>query len=115
VECLIDGVACRLKPGGRFILTFRDLTGTLHGTDRFIPVRGDDDRLMTCFLEYEADTVVVHDLIHLREDGAWVLHMSSYRKLRLAPDRVRDGLSRRGFAVSPAQSAGRLTLIAATR
>src|SRR5690606_20914581 len=44
-----------LAPGGRFVLGFRDLTAELRGTDRFIPVRSDSHRIMTCFLEYEPE------------------------------------------------------------
>jgi len=40
-------------------LSFRDLTPDLTGLNRFIPVRSDPDRIMTCFLEYEPETVIV--------------------------------------------------------
>jgi len=49
--------------------TYRDLTKELEGLDRFIPVRS-DDKIMTCFLEYEsAESVAVHDLIYTRVGG----------------------------------------------
>ena len=39
---------------------------------------------MTCFLEYEPETVVVHDLIHSRSGEGWNLRESSCRKLRIS-------------------------------
>jgi SAM-dependent methyltransferase len=86
-ECvtnLFAEVNRRLVPGGKFILGFRDLSQELFGVDRFVPIRGDNDRVMTCFLEYEPETVIVHDLIHVREGEGWTLHKSAYRKLRLS-------------------------------
>ncbi|WP_225839567.1 class I SAM-dependent methyltransferase [Streptomyces sp. NK08204] len=87
VSRLLHDVATALRPGGRFLATYRDLSREVQGTDRFIPVRGTDDRLLTCFLDYtDDDTVQVHDLLHLRgADGGWELRTSSYPKLRLDP------------------------------
>lgn len=104
-----------LAPGGRLVLGFRDLTAELRGTDRFIPVRSDSHRIMTCFLEYEPETVVVHDLIHVRDGEDWVLRKSSYRKLRLDPDWVAARLTACGFAVQRADPIGRMSVIVADR
>ena len=73
-----------LAPGGHFVLSFRDYSVALEGEARFIPVRSDERRILTCFLEYEEDTVVVHDILHERAGDAWETRVSSYRKLRLA-------------------------------
>ena len=115
VERLFADVFRLLLPGGVFVLTFRDLSQEMTGVDRFIPVRSDADRIMTCFLEFAAETVTVHDLIHHREPGGWVLHKSSYKKLRLAPAWVAAGLARAGFEVSVDRSAGRLHALVARR
>ncbi|WBO68519.1 class I SAM-dependent methyltransferase [Streptomyces camelliae] len=86
VPALLGDISRVLAPGGHLVLTYRDLTVELHGTDRFIPVRSSDDRLLTCFLEYrDEDTVIVHDLLHTRVDGSWRQRASSYPKLRIAP------------------------------
>jgi SAM-dependent methyltransferase len=117
VSGLFGAVSRALMPGGQFIVTYRDLAnGELRGLDRFIPVRGDEQRVMTCFLEYESpDTVVVHDLINvLEQDGNWTLHKSSYRKLRLAIDWVREQLIAAGFSITLLRP-GRLVTIAATK
>ena len=71
---------------------------------------------MTCFLEYESpETVIVHDLVNIREgDEKWTLQKSSYRKIRLSIDWVREALSAAGLAIT-AQHSGRLIMIAATK
>lgn len=87
VTALLHDVARSLTVDGQLVLTYRDLTRPLEGTDRFLPVRADADRIMTCFLEYlDDDTVVVHDLIHVRTGDTWTQQISSYPKLRIAPD-----------------------------
>jgi hypothetical protein len=66
-------------------------------------------------LEYEAESVVVNDLIHVRDGASWALHTSSYRKLRLnAADMARE-LRDLGFVIQASQPAGRLHAIAATK
>ncbi|MDO0930423.1 class I SAM-dependent methyltransferase [Streptomyces sp. DG2A-72] len=85
VPVLLGHIGRALASGGHLVVTYRDLTAELRGTDRFIPVRSSDDRLLTCFLEYrDEDTVIVHDLLHTRTNGSWQQQASSYPKLRLA-------------------------------
>ena len=63
---------------------------------------------MTCFLEYEPDAVLVHDLIHLREGTGWRLTTGAYRKLRLAPNWVEAQLRSGGLVDVGGFAAGRL-------
>lgn len=118
-ECctnLFAEVNRRLAPGGKFILGFRDLSQELFGMDRFVPIRGDSGRVMTCFLEYEPEVVIVHDLIHVREGEGWKLHKSAYRKLRLPLDWVEGQLRQQGFnLLERQQTAGVWTVMAAKR
>jgi 2-polyprenyl-3-methyl-5-hydroxy-6-metoxy-1,4-benzoquinol methylase len=100
VATLFREVAASLRPGGVFAATFRDYaTAALRGDSRFILVRGDGERVLTCFLEYADTTVTVHDLLHQRENGAWQLRVSSYPKLRLAPQWAVEQLSSLGLTV----------------
>lgn len=99
VETLCALASERLRPGGKFITTFRDYTSALEGPARFIPVRSDDDCILTCFLEYGADHVDVHDMLHERDGSQWKLRVSSYRKLRLSPEWVSAALRTSGFDV----------------
>jgi SAM-dependent methyltransferase len=117
VQRLLRGTFDALAPGGVFVLSFRDLSTPLEGLDRFIPVRSDHDRIMTCFLEDEGDRVRVHDLIHTRRpDGTWQLAKSSYCKLRLSPSWVAGRLCEAGFTVEPVASGPRgMCIITARR
>lgn len=99
VSALLRDCYAALKPKGRLILTFRDLSQELAGLDRFIPVQSDADRVMVCVLEYEPKTVLVHDLIHTRNADGWRLDKSCYRKLRLAPKDVSRALRDMGFEI----------------
>jgi len=97
VDFLVQEVVESLARGGRFVLSFRDYTEPLQDEKRFIPVRSDERRILTCFLEYEEDNVVVHDILHERQGDAWETSVSSYRKLRLTPERVISSLESFGF------------------
>lgn len=96
---LIAEGAETLPAGGRFVVTFRDYSQALAGEQRFIPVRSDENRILTCFLEYSDAHVTVHDLLYEREASGWKLRVSSYRKLRLAPAWVVGALESAGFSV----------------
>lgn len=97
VESLFADVAAAIAPRGTFVLSFRDYTAPLQAEHRFIPVKSDADRILTCFLEYEDGYVTVHDLLHERQGGEWRQRISAYRKLRLAPDWVVSALGKAGF------------------
>jgi SAM-dependent methyltransferase len=97
VDYLIQEVADLLAPDGRFVLSFRDYTTPLEDEQRFIPVRSDERRILTCFLDYDADMVTVYDILYEREGDAWETRVSSYRKLRVAPDHVIGSLESLGF------------------
>jgi SAM-dependent methyltransferase len=100
VTDLLDAVSESLKPGGVFAATFRDYVGReLKGDERFILVRRDEERVLSCFLEYGPDHVMVHDLLTERADQQWTQTVSSYAKLRLSPDWLAAQLERRGLSV----------------
>ncbi|MFJ9840228.1 class I SAM-dependent methyltransferase [Kitasatospora sp. NPDC101155] len=117
VAALLRGAAAALAPGGRLVLTFRDLTRPLAGTERFLPVRSTPDRIMTCFLEYpDEDTALVHDLIHTRAGEGWTQQVSSYPKLRLAVGWVEDQVRAAGLEVRHSETNARgLHVLAAVR
>ncbi|MCB9414952.1 MAG: class I SAM-dependent methyltransferase [Actinobacteria bacterium] len=87
-----------LAPGGWFALSFRDLTRTPTGADRFIPVRSDESTILTCFLEDAGDHVAVHDIVHRRQpDGSWSQQVGSYLKLKLTVPQVESLLTEAGY------------------
>jgi SAM-dependent methyltransferase len=102
-----------LEPGGKLVITYRDLSREAAELDRFIPVRSDDTTILTCFLEFEPETVKVHDLVYRRLDGQWTFRKSFYRKLRLAQSWVEAELVRAGFSIAEASvERGFVTLVA---
>ncbi len=114
VISLFDKVFKTLESRGKFILTFRDLTFELTELDRFLPVKSDENTVFTCFLEYETDTVKVHDIVYKKTSGEWKLYKSFYRKLRLSQDWVHTTLSDTGFTVIESSvDKGFVTVIAA--
>ena len=99
VRTLFDKVYSAVESGDRLVLSFRNLTVELREVDRFIPVQNDDHTIFTCFLEYEKDTVKVHDIIYEKKDRQWALKKSFFRKLRISPDWTRSYLQSIGFAL----------------
>lgn len=97
---LISDVALRLSPGGRAVWSWRDLTSIPAGEARFLPVRSDAQRILTCFLEDEGpEHVRVYDVLHEREGGGFRQRVSSYLKLRLSPPSVDGWLAEAGLAI----------------
>ena len=98
LETLFDAVRDALAPGGLFAASFRDYAGpALQGDARYIVVKRDEERVLTCFLEYGPAQVVVHDILTERHDRQWVQTVSAYPKLRLAPAHVIERLQARGL------------------
>lgn len=113
VRTVLAGAADVLVRGGRIVVGFRDQTVALTGLDRFISIQTGEDAIMTCFLEYEPETIVVNDLIHVRENAKWRLCKSCYRKLRLDPGWVAATAQELGFVVDHRDEAfGLVTLVA---
>ncbi len=100
VATLLVNTHAALREGGELVLEFRDLATELQGVDRAIPVRLDEDRIMTTFLEYEPGRVNVHDMVFNKEASGWVVEKSAYSKLRLGPDVVLYLLHQSGFEIT---------------
>jgi SAM-dependent methyltransferase len=115
VERLVRDVATSLRPGGRFVATFRDYTRPAAGDARFIAVRSDANRIHTCFLEEQPDHMLVHDIVHERDGAVWRMKVSSYPKLRLAPQAVAEVLRYAGLEAAVASGARGMVRITAVR
>lgn len=116
VETLLAAVADALPRGGVFATTFRDYASrTLQGDQRFILVRADEKRILTCFLEFGDASVTVHDVLTEKDQGNWRQKVSAYPKLRLAPDWVAAQLTGRGFSVRRDSTANGMARIVATK
>ena len=102
-----------LLPNGKVVLTFRDYSNELSDTDRFIPVKSDSQRILTCFLEYFPDKIRVTDLLHEFENNRWVQKVSSYYKTRIGADEALSMLKDSGFKIVLSHlTKGIITLIA---
>jgi len=104
VQTLIKKIVSVLTTKGKLILSFRDLTASLSGTQRFIPVRSDENRIHTCFLEYFPHHVMVTDILHEKVEGQWKLKVSSYPKLRLSIEIIKNLLIENGFTFDTAET-----------
>lgn len=115
VSSLFAKVFLSLVENGKFIATFRDLSTELTELNRFIPVKNDENTLLTCFLEYEPDTVKVHDLVYEKSNDGWKLNKSFYRKLRLSQQWVEKQLKNAGFDNIVSQADKGMVTIMATK
>jgi SAM-dependent methyltransferase len=116
VASLLRDVAAGLVPNGMFVATFRDYASCeLTGPQRFVPVRGDERRILTCFLEYFPDHVQVHDLVHQLDGGHWRCSVSSYRKLRLPKEWVLKEMHDAGLSCTVDRAENGLIQLAARK
>lgn len=99
IQQLLVDVYAQLAPGGRFVVSYRDLSAMPEGVDRFIPVRSTKDTIMTCFLEANGTTVIVHDLIQTREGAGWNMEISAYPKLIIHIDELKSKAIEAGFSI----------------
>ncbi len=83
VKELIKNAAENLYTNGKLVLSYRDLSAELTGTSRFIQVKSEESRLLTCFLEYFDSYVNVNDILHEKINDKWQMKVSSYPKLKL--------------------------------
>jgi cyclopropane fatty-acyl-phospholipid synthase-like methyltransferase len=115
IAIFLEGITGLLSSGGNLVLSFRDYTTAQEGDRRFIPVKSDENRILTCFLEYTEDSVRVTDLLHERNADSWVQKISSYNKVRVNPAEINDHLMELGMIVSLAEPINRLFTIIAVK
>ena len=94
VEQLLEKISDHLEPAGKVVISFRELITELKNEARFIPVRSDEKRILTCFLEYFPSYVMVHDILHEWQSGKWIQKVSCYPKLRLSEEFISNTFER---------------------
>jgi SAM-dependent methyltransferase len=99
IEKLIEDVFDVLVPNGKFILSFRDYTNELLAEQRFIPVKNDENKILTCFLDYQIDKIMVSDLLYENINGEWKFSVSSYPKYRIKKQLMIDILKNADFEI----------------
>lgn len=115
VAMLLNRCFTVLQPGGKLVVSFRDYSVPLMGTERFIPVKSDENRILTCVLDYEDEYVTVTDLLHSHTPQGWKQEISAYRKVRIAPPEMEKLLVTAGFTVLFQGPAGRMVTILAQK
>ena len=115
VRKFIADCAQTLAQGGLLLLSFRDYSHALTGDERFIPVKSDDARILTCILDYSDDTVRVTDLLHEKSAGGWTQKVSSYHKVRLRTEHVINCIEAQGMTVRVHQTVNRMVYILAVK
>ncbi|KAI9008550.1 methyltransferase type 11 [Hyaloraphidium curvatum] len=115
---LLRDAASNLVPGGRIVLSFRHLK-KLEGLDRFIPVRSEDNRIFTVFLETPegedrvGGKVLVHDLVYVKDPaGSWTLAKSFYPKIRIDSASVVAMLRGEGLEISRVEDGPMIFVVA---
>jgi SAM-dependent methyltransferase len=104
---LFGSIHTALAPGASLVLSFRDLTRPRSGPHRFLMSRADNNRILSCFLEYvDDDFVLVHDIVHQRDGEQWTMRVSAYPKLRLSSDWIAQQLRDCGFDVATVKTDG---------
>lgn len=115
VEQLIKDCAGKLCNQGKLILSFRDYTHAVAGNDRFIPVKSDESRILTCCLDYFDGKVLVTDLLFTKLENGWQQSVSSYFKVRVTSITIEGFLQKHGFNILHLDSVNRMVTIIAQK
>lgn len=115
VTKLIMNIHKVLCKNGRIILSFRDYFQELKGNDRFIEVKSDKDRILTCFLEYDHHFVNVTDILYERVNDVWEQKISTYPKVRIFAFDIVALLEEIGFTIEYNQILNGLSTIIAVK
>ncbi|MFN3405645.1 MAG: methyltransferase domain-containing protein [Cytophagaceae bacterium] len=86
VQQLVADIADTSGKEMKLIFSFRDYSVSLTDLNRFIPVKSDDKRILTCVLDFHTEYVLVTDLLHEKTSHGWIQKVSSYKKLRIDPE-----------------------------
>lgn len=115
IQQLIKDCTDMLVSKGKLILSFRDYTHALSGNNRFIPVKSDENRILTCCLDYTEEKVQVTDLLYTRKGSSWQQRISSYYKVRVSPDQVAEFMESCGLKILFTDTVNRMTTIIAQK
>jgi SAM-dependent methyltransferase len=115
VDEFIANIVESLSPSGKIIFSFRDYSNKLEGIERFIPVKSDENKILTCVLDYEDDYVNVTDLLYEKTENKWTTKVSSYKKVRLITNNINDRLENFGMHIDSCDVINRLVTIIATK
>jgi len=115
IRLLLERCFKCLANNGKLILSYRDYNAELIDTQRFIPVRSDEDKILTCFLEYDEDKVKVTDLLYERVNGQWIQKVSSYFKVRITKCIIEELVTDAGFKIIKNELMNRMNYLIAEK
>lgn len=115
IKNLIIDIYKILTKKGKILLSFRDYSFELEDTQRFIPVKSEDNRILTCFLEYFKEKVRVTDILHQKNESIWEQKISSYEKVRVSKQMISQLLIDNNFEILVEQSINRMMHIVAAK
>lgn len=115
IKTFIVDIVKSLDLNGKLILSFRDYSNKLTGIERFIPVKSDSNKILTCVLDYEDEFVNVTDLLHEKTNDVWKQKVSTYKKVRLMTNEIVDDIEATGMKIIFNQLVNRLTTIIASK
>lgn len=115
IEDFLTNCCQTLADGGKLVLSFRDYSDKLTGDQRFIPVKSDANRILTCFLDYTPTHVQVTDLLHEFNGTTWTQKVSSYTKVRITAHEVLDILEENKMNVLFSNQVGWMHYIIASK
>jgi len=104
-----------LLENGKLILSYRDYGIELVDTQRFIPVKSDDNKILTCFLEFSDDKVKVTDLLYERSNGQWIQKAGSYFKVRITNRMIEKLVLDVGFKILKSEVMNRMNYLIAEK
>jgi SAM-dependent methyltransferase len=115
IEMLFKNCNKVIKDNGLLTLSFRDYSTPLTGVNRFIPVKSDENRILTCFLEYYDNYVIVNDLLYENENGKWNQKVSSYKKIRISENEIIELLRKSNFEIISSEIINRMVFLIAKK
>lgn len=115
IEKFITDISNSLDKNGKLILSFRDYSYSLTDTNRFIQVKSDETKILTCILDYENEFINVTDLLHEKTNDGWIQKVSSYKKVRLITNEIVELLQKNNFEIEFNDIVNRLTTIIAKK
>ncbi|WP_459212184.1 class I SAM-dependent methyltransferase [Aquimarina rhabdastrellae] len=99
IQMFIKNCITSLIHKGKMILSFRDYTTELIDQKNCIPVKSDENRILTCILDYEPEKVKVTDLLHEKINDEWKQKVSSYYKVRVSPFEIEKIMKDNGMNI----------------
>lgn len=112
VSQLLSDISDSLRPGGLFLVSFRNYVGHQDGEQFSIPVKLTDELLHTCIITYKDQQVKVHDIFHEKLGEQWSMKESSYHKLVLHSHEVMASACLNGLRIAYQSDSGPVITLA---